>query len=203
MSEQSKYIIPHEMVVKKETLLKLMYGEQTVNNKVVWFTGYSGSGKSTVANKVASYLVSNGFYAKNLDGDDMRNGLTKNLSFSLEDREENIRRTAYAAKLLYDVGYTVLASFISPQEHMRQFARSLFPENHFIEAFVDAPLDECKRRDTKGLYKLAEQGIIKDFTGVSPGADYEIPSNPELTLDTLNFSEDECARQVIDRLDLK
>ena len=163
---------------------------------VLFFTGLSGSGKSTIANEVERVLNQK-FKAHTylLDGDNVRNGLNKNLGFSKEDREENIRRIGEVCNLFYDAGMLVLASFISPFNKDRDNIRAIIPENDFIEIFVDCPLEICEERDPKGLYKKARSGEIPQFTGVS--SPYEAPENPEITIDSGNYSVIECADQVI------
>lgn len=165
---------------------------------VIWFTGLSGSGKSTLANEVASALHQNDHLTYVLDGDNVRHGLNKNLGFSPEDREENIRRIGEVAKLFADAGVIALTAFISPYRADRDQARSLFKNGRFVEVFVDCPLNECENRDPKGLYKKARSGEIKGFTGID--APYESPEKPELTIDTSELSVDDSARKVIDYL---
>ena len=151
---------------------------------MVWFTGLSGSGKSTLSIALEKELFSRGYICRLLDGDNIRSGINKNLSFSQEDRIENIRRISEVSKLFVDSGIITLAAFISPSNEMRDLARSIIGEENFIEVFVSTPIEECERRDIKGLYAKARRGEIKDFTGVS--SLFEAPSNPDLTLDTTN-----------------
>ena len=165
----------------------------------LWFTGLSGSGKSTIALAVERELVRRRVNAYVLDGDNIRHGLNKNLGFSPEDRTENIRRIGEVAKLFNDAGVVVLTAFISPYRADRDAVRATLPEGEFIEIFVDCPLEECEKRDTKGLYKKARAGEIPEFTGIS--APYEAPQNPEVHLKTANLSVDEAAAQVIGYLD--
>jgi adenylylsulfate kinase len=148
--------------------------------KVIWFTGLSGSGKSTVANALDEVLHKRGLKTYILDGDNVRMGLNKDLGFSPEDRKENIRRIAETAKLFADAGTIVLTAFISPYREDREFARTIIGEEDFVEVFVDTPLEECEKRDPKGLYKKARAGEIKGFTGID--APYEKPENPQITL---------------------
>jgi bifunctional enzyme CysN/CysC len=162
---------------------------------VVWFTGLSGSGKSTIANLVEKRLHAAGVHTTMLDGDNVRHGLNKDLGFTEAHRVENIRRVAEVAKLMVDAGLVVLVSFISPFRSERRMARDLAGEGRFVEVFVDTPLEVAEDRDVKGLYKKARAGEIKEFTGVSDP--YEAPENPELVLDTESQSPEESAQQII------
>jgi len=166
----------------------------------VWFTGLSGSGKSTIASAVEQVLVNNGANAYRLDGDNVRHGLNKNLGFSAEDRAENIRRIGEVAKLFADSGCIALTSFISPYIADRDLARKLHAEAgiEFVEVYVETPLDVCEQRDPKGLYKKARAGEIKGFTGIDDP--YEAPPNPELVLKTADHSVDACVQQVFECL---
>ena len=148
----------------------------------VWLTGLPGSGKSTLAHAAEALLAAEGVLAYVLDGDNLRFGLNSDLSFSPEDRAENIRRAGEVAALLRDAGAVVLASFVSPYRRDRDRARSLHPDGSFVEVFVDAPLSVCEQRDPKGLYARARSGAIADVTGVS--APYEAPTDPEMRIDT-------------------
>lgn len=171
--------------------------EQLLNQKgcVIWFTGLSGSGKSTLANAVEQLLHQRQHHTYVLDGDNVRHGLNKNLGFSPEDREENIRRIGEVARLFADAGTLVMTAFISPYRADRAQARALLPDDRFVEVFVACPLDVCEKRDAKGLYKKARAGEIKEFTGIS--APYEPPLEPELRLNTAELSLEECAQAVI------
>lgn len=160
----------------------------------LWVSGLSGSGKSTLANAVASKLHQARVSTFVLDGDNIRHGLNKNLSFSAADREENIRRIGEVAKLFTDCGIVNLAAFISPYKRDRDIARQLQPET-FIEVHCHADLEVCEGRDPKGLYKKARSGEIKDFTGID--APYEVPENPEILVDTGANSLEECVDQVV------
>ncbi|MXV78264.1 adenylyl-sulfate kinase [Candidatus Poribacteria bacterium] len=181
----------HETTVTKQDR------EELLNQKgcVVWFTGLSGSGKSTLANAVAHQLHERNHHTYVLDGDNVRHGLNKNLGFSPEDREENIRRVGEVAKLFVDAGTIVMTAFISPYRTDRNQARELIEENRFVEVFVECPLNICEERDPKGLYKKARSGEIKEFTGIS--APYEEPNNPEVVVNTSELSVIESANQVI------
>lgn len=165
---------------------------------VLWFTGLSGSGKSTVANAVESKLLSLGKHSYLLDGDNVRHGLNKDLGFSDEDRVENIRRIGEVAKLFVDSGTLVLTAFISPFISDREQARSLMEEGQFLEVFVDTPLEICEQRDPKGLYKKARAGEIKNFTGID--STYEAPLNPEIHVETAGKSVEACADVVVEKL---
>jgi adenylylsulfate kinase len=149
---------------------------------VIWLTGLSGSGKSTIANSLEKALFENGIQTYSLDGDSVRGGLNKGLSFSKEDRQENLRRIAEVTKLFMDAGIVVVASFISPLKEDRDLIKSIVGKENFIEVFVNTSLEECERRDVKGLYKKARKGEIENFTGIS--APYENPKNPDLEIKT-------------------
>jgi bifunctional enzyme CysN/CysC len=164
----------------------------------VWFTGLSGSGKSTIANTVEKRLFAAGRHTYLLDGDNVRHGLNRDLGFTEADRAENIRRVAEVARLMVDAGLIVLVSFISPFRSERRFARSLFGDNEFIEVFVDTPIEECERRDVKGLYAKARSGQLPNFTGIA--SPYEPPEEPEVHLRTTSQSVDESADEVFSRL---
>jgi adenylylsulfate kinase len=170
-----------------------------VSGFVVWFTGLSGAGKTTVANIVEAELEQRGHVVDHLDGDIVRTHLSKGLGFSKEDRDANIQRIGWVASRVARAGAAVIVSAISPYEEARRHARSLIEPNvPFIEVYVATPLDECARRDPKGLYAAAFAGEIADFTGVS--APYESPENPEVRIDTTGVSPSESAQIVLDRL---
>jgi len=163
---------------------------------IIWFTGYSGSGKSTIANILDTYLHKGGYHTYILDGDNIRSGLNKNLGFSDDDRKENIRRISEVAKLFADSGTIVLTAFISPFIEDRQIARDILSKDfNFIEVYVEADLETCEARDPKGLYKKARAGQIKNFTGID--SPYEAPINPEITLKTSQYSPDLSAYTVL------
>lgn len=155
--------------------------------KVIWFTGLSGAGKTTLANGLNRTILRKGYFTKLFDGDEIRQGLNKDLGYSIEDRIENIRRTAEVAKLFADHGIIVICSFISPTRQMREMVRDIVGIERFIEVYVDCPLEVCEKRDVKGLYKKARQGLIKDFTGI--GSIYEIPQNPDIIIRSDVWSE--------------
>jgi bifunctional enzyme CysN/CysC len=165
---------------------------------VVWFTGLSGAGKSSIANRVEQLLHARGRHTYLLDGDNVRHGLNGDLGFSAEARAENIRRVAEVARLMADAGLIVLAAFISPFAAERRLARSLLPQGEFVEVFVDAPLAVAEQRDVKGLYKKARRGELPDFTGID--SPYEVPEQPELHLDTTGMDVEEAAESVMRRL---
>jgi bifunctional enzyme CysN/CysC len=163
--------------------------------RVVWLTGLSGSGKSTIANLVEKRLHTDGRHTYLLDGDNVRHGLNKDLGFTDEDRVENIRRVAEVAKLMVDAGLIVLVSFISPFRAERRLARELQAEGDFVEVYVDTPLSVAEQRDVKGLYKKARAGELKNFTGID--SPYEAPENAEIVIDTTKLSAAEAAEQIV------
>jgi adenylylsulfate kinase len=167
----------------------------------IWFTGLSGSGKSTIAVAAERELVNRGRLAFVLDGDNIRHGLNNNLGFSPEDRTENIRRIGEVSKLFTEAGVIVFTSFISPYRSDRDAVRELLGAGDFVEVFVDASLDTCEQRDVKGLYKKARAGEIPEFTGIS--APYEAPESPELVLDTNRQSVEESVGELVEYLDAK
>ncbi len=172
----------------KETLL----GQHGL---MVWFTGLSGSGKSTVAIALERELQRRGILCRLLDGDNIRTGINNNLGFSEEDRIENIRRIAEVSKLFVDTGIVTLAAFISPMRQMRQMAADIIGRDDFIEVYVSTPVEECERRDVKGLYARARKGEIKNFTGIS--APFEAPENPALAIDTSRLSLQQSVEAVL------
>ena len=171
--------------------------EKLLNQKgaVIWFTGLSGSGKSTLANEVAGRLYERGVITYVLDGDNIRHGLNKNLGFSPEDRQENIRRIGEVARLFRDAGIIAMTAFISPYREDRDQVRALIDAGRFIEVYCECSLEICETRDPKGLYQKARAGEIREFTGIS--APYEAPVSPELTVQTGRDSVEMCAQQVI------
>lgn len=173
----------------KETLLK----QRSV---MVWFTGLSGSGKSTIAIALERELHQRGLLCRILDGDNIRSGINNNLGFSAEDRVENIRRIAEVSKLFIDTGVITIAAFISPNNELREMASSIIGKENFLEIYVNTPIEECERRDVKGLYAKARKGEIKDFTGVS--APFEAPEHPALSLDTSVLSLEESVNKLLE-----
>ena len=163
---------------------------------MIWFTGLSGSGKSTIALGVERELHKRGLLCRILDGDNIRTGINAGLGFSAEDRRENIRRIAEVCKLFVDTGVITLAAFVSPTNEYRQMAREIIGEDDFKEIYVSTPLEECERRDVKGLYARARRGEVKDFTGIS--APFEAPEHPALTIDTSQQPLEKSVMQVVD-----
>lgn len=188
-------IVWHHSKVTKEDRQKLN-GHKSV---VLWFTGLSGAGKSTLSVEVEKELHQRGVRTYILDGDNIRHGLNKDLGFSAEDRKENIRRIGEVAKLMVDAGIVTLTAFISPYREDRELVRQLLGEKEFIEIYVKCSLEECERRDPKGLYKKARAGEIKGFTGIDDP--YEEPENPELVVETDKQSLEESVKQVITYLE--
>jgi len=187
----SENIVWHTHHIAKEERAKIKAQKPCI----LWFTGLSGSGKSTVANAVEKQLFALQKHTYLLDGDNIRMGLNRGLTFSDEDRVENIRRIGEVAKLFVDAGIIVLSAFISPFQREREMVRGLVEEHEFIEVFIDTPLKLCESRDPKGLYKKARRGEIAHFTGIS--SPYEAPLNPEIHLKTEKLSIDESAKQII------
>ncbi|MGY8645030.1 MAG: sulfate adenylyltransferase subunit CysN [Candidatus Poseidoniales archaeon] len=188
---RSENIHWQKMDVSKESRAK----QKLQTPKVIWFTGLSGSGKSSIANILEKKLQSLGRHTITLDGDNIRHGLNRDLGFTEADRVENIRRVGELAKLMLDSGLICITSFISPFESERSMARTLVSENEFIEVFVDTPLSVCEQRDVKGLYAKARAGEIPNFTGIS--SPFETPKNPEIRIDTTNISAEEAANQIV------
>lgn len=176
---------------EKELLLK----QRSV---MVWFTGLSGSGKSTIAIALERELHKRGLLCRILDGDNIRSGINNNLGFSAADRIENIRRIAEVSKLFIDTGVITIAAFISPNNELREMASSIIGKENFLEIYVNTPIEECERRDVKGLYAKARKGEIKDFTGVS--APFEAPEHPALSLDTSALSLEESVNKLLEMI---
>ena len=198
------------MTTQKATNIKWHHGKISRDDRVnlmkqkggtIWLTGLSGSGKSTIAVELEHALIENKHQAYILDGDNIRHGLNKNLGFSPEDRSENIRRIGEVAKLFTDANIITITAFISPYRQDRDNARKLFQAGEFIEIYIKCPLEVCEQRDTKGLYKKARAGEVKEFTGIS--APYEEPLKPELTIDTSTMSIEESTRTIIAYLEEK
>tara|TARA_R110002049_G_scaffold3795_5_gene27669 strand:- start:146836 stop:147423 length:588 start_codon:yes stop_codon:yes gene_type:complete len=162
---------------------------------LVWFTGLSGSGKSTIANLLEKELYKQGIHTYSLDGDNLRRGLNKDLLFSKEDRIENLRRTAEVGKLFLDAGLVVIAAFISPYNKIREAIKTIVGSDYYIEVFVNTPLEVCEQRDIKGLYKKARTGEIKNFTGIS--SPFEIPVNPTIEIQTVHESPQQAVAKIL------
>ena len=163
--------------------------------KVIWMSGLSCAGKSTIAVELEKELFRRGYVTQILDGDNIRMGLNKNLSFSKEDRNENLRRIAELSKLFINCGIITINSFISPTEVARKRAKSIIGKDNFVEVYINAPIEVCEKRDTKGLYKKARQGLIKDFTGID--SVFEPPEKPDIEVRTDLFSVKECIDKLV------
>ena len=187
----AQHVVWHDMTITKSDRQR----RNKHKSAVLWLTGLSGSGKSTIANAVDAKLFQRGVHSYVLDGDNIRHGLNKGLGFSKEDRKENIRRIGEVAKLFVDSGQIVLTAFISPFKEDRLSVRQLFEEGEFIEIYVKCPLSECEKRDPKGLYKKARKGEIPEFTGIT--SPYEEPDAPELVIETDKLSIEEAADKII------
>ena len=194
---QSKNIIPHTFYVDRKKREEL----KDHPSFLIWFTGLSGSGKSTIASRLEEELFNRGYHTCILDGDNVRSGLNSDLDFTDFGRKENIRRIGEVANLFVDAGITVLASFISPFREEREFVRNTVGKSNFFEVFVDCPIEECENRDVKGLYKKARTGEIPHFTGIS--SPYEAPESPDLVIDTSKNTVDEAVQKLIDKLEVR
>ncbi|MEN8186082.1 MAG: adenylyl-sulfate kinase [Bacteroidota bacterium] len=192
-----KNIIKHNYSVSKEDRQKLN-GQKSF---LIWFTGLSGSGKSTLANALEKKLHQEGFKTYALDGDNIRKGINSDLTFSPEDRTENIRRIAEVANLMVDAGLIVSAAFVSPYKEDRENIRKIVGEDNFVEVFVNTSIEECENRDVKGLYKKARKGEIKDFTGIN--APYEAPENPDIEIITDNKTVEESVELILRKIQEK
>jgi adenylylsulfate kinase len=191
---KSQNIVWHQSQITREDRYRLN------NHKscLLWFTGLSGSGKSTLAYEMERLLFQTNIRSYVLDGDNVRHGLNSNLGFTPEDRKENIRRIGEVSKLFVDGGLIVLSAFISPYSEDRVAVRNMFSDSEFIEIYVKCSLEECERRDPKGLYQKARSGAIPSFTGIS--APYETPDNPELVIETDKYSTTESVEKILDYL---
>jgi adenylyl-sulfate kinase len=187
-------IIPHSFSVGAAQRSKLK-GHKPM---LLWFTGLSGSGKSTIANAVDQALVKAGIHSYILDGDNVRKGLNNNLGFSPQDRTENIRRIAEVANLMVDAGLVVLAAFVSPYRQDRENIKNIVGADNFVEIFINTPLEECERRDVKGLYARARKGEITNFTGIN--APYEAPVNPDIEIDTTKMTIEEATGLIMQQI---
>ena len=186
----------HKLDINKSAR-EIMNGHKS---KVIWFTGLSGSGKSTIANALEKKLYLEGIRTYVLDGDNIRLGLNNDLGFTDEDRIENIRRISEVSRLMVDAGIVVITAFISPFKAERLMARKMFNEGEFIEVFVDVPLQVAEARDPKGLYKKARRGELPNFTGID--SKYEIPEKPEIRISTVNMSVNDIVDSIIKKIDL-
>ncbi|MAH80163.1 MAG: adenylyl-sulfate kinase [Rickettsiales bacterium] len=187
-------LIRYTNTMSKEVRQKML-GQKPV---IIWFTGLSGSGKSTLSHGLEQKLLESGLVAYVLDGDNVRQGLNKDLDFSDKGREENIRRISEVAKLMLDAGLIVISAFISPFEKDREFCRSIVADDEFVEVYLNCSLEECERRDVKGLYKRARAGEIKKFTGID--SPYEVPDHAELNINTKELSVEDSLAQILDYL---
>lgn len=190
----SKNIIQHDYQVS--------YEDRRLKNNhksfLIWFTGLSGSGKSTIANLVEQQLFEKGIKTYTLDGDNIRKGINNDLTFSPEDRTENIRRIAEIANLMVDAGLVVLAAFVSPYKKDRENVKNIVKNSNFVEVFINTSVEECERRDVKGLYKKAREGEIKNMTGIS--APYEAPEQPDIEIKTEEVSVKEAVKLIINHI---
>lgn len=168
------------------------------NARVLWFTGLSGSGKTSLAVALEKKLWEKGFFCQLLDGDNIRSGINKNLTFSESDRIENVRRIAEISKLFLNCGVICLNCFVSPTIEMRKMAKEIIGEKDFIEIFVNTPVELCEQRDVKGLYAKARQGSIRNFTGIQDG--YENPPKPDIEVKTENKSIEQCVEELLNKL---
>ena len=187
-------IVWHQHVVDRYSRAK----QKQQKPVVLWFTGLSGSGKSTIAGALEQALAELGYHTYLLDGDNVRHGLCSDLGFSEQDRKENIRRVGELCHLMADAGLIVLSAFISPHKEERQFVRQLLPEGEFMEVYVNSPLEVCEQRDPKGLYKKARAGEIKNFTGID--SDYQAPESPEIELINRDVEVATLVDQCLDKL---
>ena len=192
-----KNIIPHTYQVSIEDRKKM----NNQNSFLMWFTGLSGSGKSTIVNVVEQKLYAMGIKTYTLDGDNIRKGINKDLTFAPKDRTENIRRIAEVANLMVDAGVVVLAAFVSPYIKDRENIKNIVKDINFVEVYINTSLEECERRDVKGLYKKARAGEIKNMTGIS--APYEPPVNPSIEIKTETLSIDEAVSEILIKIDKK
>jgi len=168
------------------------------NPKAIWLTGLSSAGKTTIALALEKEIQKKGYFIKVFDGDIMRTGINKDLTYSLEDRKENIRRIAEITKFFLDTGLIIICSFISPTDEIREMAKSIIGEKDFIEVYVNCPLSVCEERDVKGLYQKARKGLIKNFTGID--SVYETPKNPNIELKTDVWTEKQTVKYLLEKI---
>ena len=192
-----KNIVKHSYLVNLDSRKKLKQHQAIL----LWFTGLSGSGKSTIANAVEQELHKNKVHTYTLDGDNIRKGLNSDLSFSPEDRKENIRRIAETAHLMIDAGLVVLAAFVSPYRNDRDHIRNIVGDDNMVEIYINTSIEECERRDIKGLYKKAKKGEIKNMTGIS--APYESPLHPDIQINTEEVTIVDATKQIINFINPK
>lgn len=194
MEKEKLHIIPHDHAIDRSDRERLL----TQKAQLIWFVGLSGSGKSTLASRVEQELHQMGRLTYILDGDNVRSGLNKDLDFSEASRMENIRRIGEVSKLMVDAGLVVITAFISPFRSDRETIRELVGADRFVEVHVDCPIEECEKRDVKGLYAKARQGLISNFTGIS--SPFETPEQPEVRVQTHLNDIDECTNTIINYL---
>ena len=192
-----KNIVKHSYSVNRDSRKKLKQHK----SMLLWFTGLSGSGKSTIANCVEQELHKNCIHTYTLDGDNIRKGLNSDLSFSPEDRSENIRRIAETARLMIDAGLVVIAAFVSPYRNDREHIRKIVGDDNMVEIFINTSIEECERRDVKELYKKARKGEIKNMTGIS--APYESPLHPDIQINTEEVTIVDATKQIINFINPK
>jgi adenylylsulfate kinase len=190
-----KHIIWHETLVNRKDRNRI----NKHKSGLIWFTGLSAAGKSTIAHHMEKDLFDRGIRAYVLDGDNVRHGINSNLGFSREDRKENLRRIAELSRLFVDAGVVVLAAFVSPYREDREFIKEIVGSKYFYEIFVKCPVEVCEQRDPKGMYKKARAGIIKGYTGVD--APYEVPESPDLVIDTVELDVESSVNSVLEFLD--
>ena len=195
MNDKHSHIYPSESLKLSRELKEKQLNQ---HSKVIWMTGLSGAGKTTLSYELERSLHNLGYFVQTLDGDNVRTGINKNLGFSETDRYENIRRISEVSKLFVNCGIITISSFISPTAEIREMARNIIGPADFIEIFINAPLEVCESRDTKGLYRKARKGEIREFTGID--APYEIPVHPDMEIRTDLFSIEESTRKIVDFL---
>lgn len=197
MKSEKLHIVPHDYRINREVRAKAL----NQSPRLIWFTGLSGSGKSTLANALETEMYNRGLSTYLLDGDNVRTGLNSDLDFSEKSRVENIRRIGEVANLMLDAGLIVLSAFVSPFEADRKLVCEKVGSENYFEIFVNTSLEECERRDTKGLYAKARAGEISNFTGIS--SPFEAPTNPDLEIDTEKVSVEEAVQLIINKLNIK